>query len=221
MSLERILTGDGSHSLYSSKFDEPYHSRHGAIQESKHVFIKMGLEASPKKNDPLRIFEMGFGTGLNALLTGNYAQKENVKIEYQSIEAFPLTLKQVKELNYESHIKESATGMLQKLHNCEWGSWAAINEHFRLLKIEDVLETAKLPPEHFDLVYFDAFAPSSQPNLWSIEIFRKLYGIMAHGSMLCTYCAKGQVRRNMIAASFEVEKLPGPPGKREMLRAKK
>lgn len=224
MSLQLINTKDGSTSLYSEKFDEPYHSRHGAIQESQHVFIRMGLEHFFKVNSPqeLKIFEMGFGTGLNALLTYKWAIQEKIKIEYTSIEKFPLSKKEVDAMNYVSELKMHYE-IFEKIHD-----WSAISRfperfspYFDLLKVKvDLQESSKIfAAESFDLIYFDAFAPSSQPHLWEVPIFESMYRLLKPGGFLTTYCAKGQVRRNMQAAGFTVEKVSGPPGKREMLRA--
>lgn len=220
MNEEVILTKDGSHSLYSEKFDEPYHSRHGAIQESMHVFIEMGLKELMKSAGRIRIFEMGFGTGLNAWLTLVEIQKAKIPTQYVSIEAYPLETALIEKLNYETLVP-SDDYHLQDLHAISAEAPTRFGDFFELKKHIGRLESFETASSSFDLVYFDAFAPSSQPELWTTDIFRKLFEMMSDGALLCTYCAKGQVRRNMQEAGFTVEKLPGPPGKREMLRAKK
>lgn len=217
-------TKDGSTSLFSEKFDEPYHSRHGAIQESQHVFIDKGLSHFYQLQKPTKIdvFEMGFGTGLNALLTLQWAEENNVAINYTTIEKFPLEQAQIDAMNYPQllHIDQS---LFQKLHESDWEKPIAINQYFTLHKSGVDLEQVKdhFNGQSFDLIYFDAFAPSSQAHLWEVPVFEAMHHVLKIGGVLTTYCAKGQVRRNMQAAGLTVEKVPGPPGKREMLRALK
>lgn len=224
MSLRVINTGDGSKSYYSVTFDEPYHSRHGAIQESQHVFIEKGLAHYHKTYAPdsIKIFEMGFGTGLNALLSYHWAERNKTRINYISIEKFPLPIDSVEEMNYAQQL-EIDPRIFRELHESSWQKENDFSDVFSLRKLKIELQecTQHLERESFDLVFFDAFAPSSQPQLWETSIFEKVYSLLKPGGMLTTYCAKGQVRRNMIAAGFRVEKVEGPPGKREMLRANK
>lgn len=217
--LQHLITGDGSSTLYAGLFGEPYHSRHGAVQESLHVFIRMGLEAFPTLSQELNIFEMGLGTGLNALLS--LLNKSERSISYTAVEAFPLGPEDIKFLNYSQVIPNPEAGKyLNALHAAPWGEWVSLQPDFRLYKHAGTLQDFEAP-DLYDLVYYDAFAPESQPELWTEAVFLRIYGCMAPGAILSTYCAKGAVRRAMQAAGFEVERLPGPPGKREMLRARK
>lgn len=219
MTLEVIKTSDGSQTLYLKDKDETYHSRHGAIQESRHVFIEAGLKPlieSGKKE--ISILEAGFGTGLNALLTFIEAEKSRTTINYTSLEAFPVSADIVSQLDYGNAL--NSEHVFRKMHSLTWNENHSISEFFSLKKIEGKLEDFNAE-EKFDLIYFDAFSPRVQPELWTEEIFKKMYALAAPGAILVTYCSKGDVRRAMIAAGFTVEKLPGPPGKREMLRAGK
>lgn len=223
MSKENIqpkVTKDGSHTLYTSTYDEHYHSVHGALQESLHVFIESGLKACEASSDEIRIFEMGLGTGLNALLS---SLEETAKpIHYVAVEAIPLSWEQVEGLNYPSEIgHEEAVNYHQKIHQSPWGEEVQLHPHFTIKKIVGKLEDLEFPSDYVDVFYFDAFAPDTQPELWTVEVFRKLYSWARAGAVWVTYSAKGQVRRNLLAAGWEVEKIPGPPGKREMLRARK
>ncbi len=223
MSLQPFKTKDGSTSLFSAAFDEPYHSRHGAIQESQHVFIQMGLEYYYETRTPstIKIFEMGFGTGLNALLAYQWANEKQIKVEYSSIEKFPLSEIDIDAMNYAQELKADQQ-IFRRLH--QWRQELdLIGEHFFLQKHKIDLQdcSTAFKAESFDLIFFDAFAPSSQPELWEVPIFKSMLQLLKKGGVLTTYCAKGQVRRNMIAAGFTIEKVPGPPGKREMLRASK
>lgn len=217
---EIAQTADGSKTLFVPFWDEHYHSIHGARQESLHVFIDAGLKYYIEKYDPERvhIFEVGLGTGLNALLTAEFVQSQKVHISYQSIEAYPLNMDEINALNYVGENDDNAHAMYQKIHLSDWGKWESIHDNFSLLKIHDFLEnwTTEQP---IDLVYFDAFAPSAQPQLWTEDIFKKLYDSMSDQGVLVTYCAKGVVKRAMKAVGFQIEAIPGPPGKREMTRA--
>lgn len=215
-------TKDGSKTLYIEALDEHYHSFHGALQESLHVFIKYGLHDSTAQ--PLRILEVGLGTGLNALLTCvesivNY--KGEREISYDSLEAYPLIEEEWKATEYEgiSDLAEGAT-LYEKIHTSPWEQPVELAPGFALTKHKTKLQDFETS-QYFDLIYYDAFAPSAQPELWTEEVFEKLYAMTAPGGFLVTYCAKGQVKRNMKAAGFTVEALPGPPGKREMTRATK
>lgn len=217
---EIATTADGSKTLFVPQWDEHYHSIHGARQESMHVFIHAGLEYYLKQYTPetIRIFEVGLGTGLNALLTAQHVKGLSTQIRYQSIEAYPLTMEEVHALNYIDPNDEGAYHLYTTIHQSSWGEWNTINENFFLLKIHDFLENWA-SEEKIDLVYFDAFAPSAQPQLWTEDIFKMIYHHMSGKSVLVTYCAKGVVKRAMKAAGFKIEALPGPPGKREMTRA--
>ncbi len=212
-----VETGDGSHSLYVPALDEQYHSRHGAYNESQHVFIEMGLQAVDPVREPLRILEIGFGTGLNALLTLAATER---KIEYIGVEAYPLAWEEAEKLNYPELVGgENAEKWFEWLHQSPWEVPVnASNRPFSLTKHQaDFFEFELEGP--VDLVYFDAFAPNKQPELWTEAMFQRMADFMAPGAVLTTYCAKGAVRRAMQSVGLEVERLPGPPGKREMLRA--
>jgi tRNA U34 5-methylaminomethyl-2-thiouridine-forming methyltransferase MnmC len=216
-----ITTSDGSHSVFSEKFNADYHSKHGAIQESQHVFIKSGLQYFLQNNQPetLRIFEMGFGTGLNMFLTFLEMKDSNVNVEYTSVEQFPLAEEIYTTLNYaELLVAENHKSDFLKMHQCEWNGFCTISSKFTLKKLNAQLQTLN-HDNNYHLVFFDAFAHSAQPELWEAEIFISLYNTMELGGILVTYSAKGQVRRNLQAAGFQVERIQGPPGKREMLRA--
>lgn len=211
-------TEDGSHTLFVPSLSEHYHSVHGAIQESKHVFISAGLSHLSQKE--ISIFEVGFGTGLNALLTAEYAQQNHLIVNYVGIEANPIEMELIKQLNYGQAVDEE---LYQRLHATEWEKEQRITDLFTLTKIEadfTIYDFSKWI-NSFDLIYFDAFAPDIQGEMWSQELFNAMYSIAKEGGILTTYCAKGEVRRRMQAASFTVERIPGPPGKREMLRARK
>lgn len=211
------VTADGSHTLFVPQLNEHYHSVNGAIQEANHVFLNAGLSECTKTE--LSVFEVGFGTGLNTLLTALYAYEHKVKINYTSIEAFPLSLDIIEKLNYSS--KDAV--LYHKLHEVEWGSEQQISDYFCLTKLQaDFIEyDFSNRANAFDVIYFDAFAPDIQGAMWSQHIFDAMYSISKSKAIMTTYCAKGIVRRSMQAAGFTVERIPGPPGKREMLRARK
>jgi tRNA U34 5-methylaminomethyl-2-thiouridine-forming methyltransferase MnmC len=213
-----ITTSDGSHSIYIPELDEHYHSIHGAIQESKHVFIEAGLKYLPKHHSSISVFEVGFGTGLNALLTYLESERADLEIRYTSVEAFPVEVATVQELNYPEETG-SERKVFELLHSCEWEIANVISGKFSLHKIKSTLQDVAFGNEQFDLVYFDAFGPPVQPEMWTDEGFQKLYSAMRTGGVLVTYCSKGEVQRAMKRAGFRVEKIPGPPGKREMVRA--
>ncbi len=217
-----ITTSDGSHSLFIESLDESYHSIHGAIQESKHVFIEAGLKnLTLEGEEVLNILEMGFGTGLNVFLT--YLAAKEQPIHYTSLEAYPLEFAMVEQLNYvkELEVNEVDKAVFEKLHQADWNQKVAISSSFHLTKLNQKLEEVDLPSNHFDLVYYDAFAPSAQPELWTEVIFSKLFACMSEGGVLTTYCAKGVVKRILKKVGFQVKALPGPPGKREMTKAMK
>ena len=205
-------TKDGSHTVVHPSGDT-YHSIHGAVQESQHVFIKNGLQffLQERPTNQVNILEIGFGTGLNALLT--LQQYANIEIQYTTLEPFPLGPETFNQLNYNG--KES----LFALHASPWNMPKKIFDNFILSKLEITLDQWSFSENYFDVVYFDAFAPNSQPELWKPEVFRKIYLTMARSAVLTTYCAKGQVKRDLKSVGFTVESIPGPPGKREMVRA--
>jgi len=220
MQRKLILTGDGSHTISMPELNVTYHSIHGAIQESKHVFIEAGLKSlTLAEAAKLNIFEVGFGTGLNALLTIIEAEKLQKEIHYDTVEPFPLGSSETRSLNYCKQLgREELQPIFEQLHSCEWEKKVNITENFGFNKSRTNLLNLETS-ETFELIYFDAFAPNTQPELWTNEIFEKMFAMLEPGGILVTYCSKGDVRRAMQAAGFIVEKLPGPRGKREMTRA--
>jgi len=216
-----VKTSDGSHTLEINEGAEHYHSTHGAIQESRHVFVEMGLEHMHRAVEALSILEIGFGTGLNALLTLEWAEKELVAIDYTGLEAYPLSEQEWSGLNYPDQLDWSgALDSWSRLHRGPWGESFRVGSEFQMTKraqkVQDFNEVSR-----FDVVYFDAFGPRHQPNMWTDEVFETVFDACKPGGILVTYCAKGEVRRTMQRVGFEVERLQGPPGKREMLRATK
>lgn len=212
-------TSDGSHTLYSERFKEHYHSTHGAMQESMHIFIRNGLEAhAPKKS--INIFEVGFGTGLNAFLTLLFSTHEQQEIRYESIEQYPVNQETVKKLNFATNMSKREQEMFSSLHSAEWDKWVNLFPGFSFKKNQkDFTDFA--PEGMYDIIYFDAFSPEVQPELWEQDLFNKLYEKSNSEAILTTYSSKGIIRRRLIEAGFNVEKIPGPPGKREILRAVK
>ncbi len=218
--VQPVPTGDGSTTLFSPRFKEHYHSIHGAVNESKHVFIEAGLGLLLERTPPaLRIFEMGFGTGLNALLTALHPT--DCSLHYVCIEAYPLGPEQWPVLNFCAQLDDPGCAeVFQALHEAPWGQIMEIHPRFRIHK-HTVPLSSFLLEEPVDLIYWDAFAPSAQPELWSAEVFRQVFAWLTPGGLWVTYSAKGDVRRALQSVGFEVERIPGPPGKREMLRARK
>ncbi|BBE20886.1 peptidase [Aquipluma nitroreducens] len=220
MNKEFVVTEDGSHTIYLPEMDEHYHSTHGAIQESLHIYINQGLFQVPKQE--ISILEIGFGTGLNAYLTFAYGNRKLLNINYFSIEKYPLTETDYLKLNYPENIFPEYSDVFEKLHRAEWNSVVKISPEFSLQKVHaDLLsfEFNSLP--QFDLVYYDAFAPGKQPEMWTDEIIREVASSVSKDGILVTYCAKGSVRRAFSAAGFLMERIPGPIGKKEILRGKK
>lgn len=213
-----ILTADGSHSIAIPELHVNYHSVHGAVQESRHVFIEAGLHSvvSNKSISDISIFEMGFGTGLNALLTAMEANKLGMHVSYVSIDQLPLDRSAVQQLNHGKLLNEEA--LFGAIHNAPWNREVRITSQFTLEKQEKSLETFEAA-NRFHLIYFDAFAPAAQPHLWEEPVFRKLFNSLHAGGVLVTYCSKSIVRKAMQAAGFEVTRIPGPHGKRHMVRA--
>ncbi len=215
MDIDLVITNDGSPTLYVERFDEHYHSIHGSIQESLHVFIQAGLDYKAKQQPSIRIFEMGLGTGLNALLTLNYAQQHNVFIDYHAIELYPLTMESINKLAQFPNFNHPN---FLELHQIKSNKMLNIGENFRFTKYLQDINDYK-PSQLFDLIYYDAFAPSAQDELWTVEMFQKMYDMLDDGGCLVTYCAKGIVKRTLKSVGFNIESLPGPIGKREMTRA--
>ncbi len=215
-----VVTKDGSSSIYLPAFNEHYHSSHGAVQESRHVFMEMGWKPVAEKQDEISILEVGFGTGLNAFLVLQECLENSAKhVVYTSPEAYPVSVEDAEKLNYA--VDPASKENFLRLHRAAWNTGETILPNFTLEKLNTTLQEFSPAENSFDLVFFDAFAPRVQPELWTEEVFAKLFRAMKPGGILVTYCAKGDVRRNMIKAGFTVERLPGPPGKREMLRATK
>jgi tRNA U34 5-methylaminomethyl-2-thiouridine-forming methyltransferase MnmC len=214
MNREHRITQDGSSTLFVPELGEHYHSHFGAIQESKHIFIDSALSQIDKEN--INVLEFGFGTGLNALLSCNYAIEKDVSIRYLGIEKYPLSKSEYSYLNYGN---KSNDKYIQLILQAEWEREEVINKSFSLTKIESDFRTICLKQNDYDVVFFDAFAPDVQPHLWSKEIFKKIYLSMRKGGVLTTYTVKGVVRRILKEVGFRVEKIPGPPGKREITRA--
>ncbi len=214
--IELKVTEDGSTTLFVKELNEHYHSIHGAIQESMHVFIEAGLKQIDKKD--IRIFEMGLGTGLNCLLS--MIQTTNQSVFYHAVEENPLPYSISEKLNYcESlNLEPDIIQQFYELHHSDWDTDVTLRTGYILKKERvDILQfTTK---QKFDLIYFDAFSPEVQPSLWSSDVFQNMYNILDNNGILVTYCAKGSVRRTMKSCGFLVERIPGPPGKREMLRA--
>lgn len=216
--IEIITTEDGSLSLFLPDMNETYHSRHGAVQESQHVFIQSGLKIAINKSSDLHILEVGFGTGLNAWLTIEFAKSTNNKIHYTSLETSPLEEKIYNQLHYADATDAKSRHHFHQLHDSPWNENVMINEQFVLEKLHTSLQEWDSSLK-YHLVYYDAFGPPTQPEMWTLQIFEKLFSMMHPGGIFVTYCAKGQVRRDLQASGFTVERLPGAPGKREMLRA--
>lgn len=216
-----ITTSDGSHSLLNEDLGETYHSANGAIQESAHVFIKNGLDFFIDQRRPatISILEVGFGTGLNALLTVHRMLTLPISIHYTTIEASPVHDEIWPMLNYTQ--KLGLHDHFAKLHESCWESAVQIFPGFMLLKLQTKLENVQCTPQSYDLIYFDAFSPNKQPELWTLPVLEKVVNAMRQGAVLVTYCAQGQLKRNLKTLGLITETLTGPPGKREMVRGVK
>jgi tRNA U34 5-methylaminomethyl-2-thiouridine-forming methyltransferase MnmC len=222
--LRIIVTADGSHSLMNTELNETYHSHHGALQESLHVFIKNGLEFFiDKGKNPgqaeVNILEVGFGTGLNALLTLAYALQSPISFTYTAIDPFPLGKDIWSVLNYPHD--EASRSFFHQLHACPWNETVAVTTNFRLLKVKDLLQNTALADDFFDVIFFDAFAPSKQPEMWTVPVLATVTKAIRAGGVYVTYSAMGQLKRDLRALGLIVETLPGPPGKKQMIRARK
>ena len=214
--IEIQTTADGSSTLYRPDIDEHYHSTNGAVTEAEHVYIQHGLFGT--ENRPLSVLEIGFGTGLNAILTYIAAECSYLPITYTTCELYPLPIETIKQLHY--NLPDTATKLFNELHTCPWNTPYAVSPHFTFTKIQTDLTQLPLTGQ-YDVVYFDAFAPDKQPEMWTEAIFRHIYEKTTPGGVLVTYCAKGAIRRMLQSVGFTTQRLPGPPGKREMLRATK
>jgi tRNA U34 5-methylaminomethyl-2-thiouridine-forming methyltransferase MnmC len=216
MNTKLIITEDGSHTLYVPGMNEHYHSRFGAITESRHIFIHAGLASLPPGDTA--ILEVGFGTGLNALLTALHASDKSLHVTYTTLEKYPLDPSLVSRLNYGSLIGGEAPELIKAIHDAPWNTPVALSEWFTIEKrVTDL--TSDTPGGEYDLVYFDAFGPDKQPEMWSIEVMQKIAAVTRPGSVFVTYSAKGNLKRMLRELGFEVALLPGPPGKRVITRA--
>ena len=217
--LKIIETSDGSHTLYNAVLDETYHSTHGALTESLHVFIKEGLHyyLAQKKPIVLNILEVGFGTGLNALLTCLEAEKLKIQVNYHSLEPYPIDVALLSHLNYTTSLAENSKQIFEQLHASEWERPVQITRDFTLNKSKTSL-TAFKSLQVFDIAYFDAFAPRKQPELWEKDALEKVIMLLKAEGIFVTYSAMGALKRNLKSLDMLVESIPGPPGKREMTR---
>lgn len=219
MKREIITTSDGSKTIFLPDWNEQYHSKHGAVQEAMHVFIKNGFYNVAKEQ--INILEIGFGTGLNAFITFLEIQNSTKKVKYTGVDHYPIPNEELEQLNHLSMLDaQKFEKEYHKLQTCNWEEEIAISENFTLKKSAERFENLRYQKE-FDLIYFDAFGPRVQPDLWTEEIFQNMFNALTAAGTLVTYCAKGSVRRTLQTIGFEIERLPGPPGKREMLRATK
>ena len=225
MKREIVITGDGSSTIHLPEWNEQYHSKHGAIQEAYHVFIKHGLHHFCHLNRreeallEISILEIGFGTGLNAIISLLESKKLNIETDYCGVEGYPLSIDEINQLNYTKELKfEEDESLFNTLHNISWESKHEITANFSIEKQQKLFHEIDNTNE-FNIIYFDAFGARVQPELWTEAIFQKMYDALKSDGVLVTYSAKGSVRRAMQSVGFTVERLPGPPGKREMLRA--
>lgn len=218
--IQIVSTGDGSHSLLHTVLQETYHSMHGALTESRHVFIEHGLTAYRRQHPEtsVRLLEVGFGTGLNALLSLLESTKAQSTMYYESWEKHPLPLETISQLNLGQLVGDAEA--FEALHEASWDQPVIIRPGFTLLKRRGDIMMDPMTSS-FDLIFYDAFAPSRQPEIWTLDILRKVTDTLLPGGMLVTYCAKGQVKRDLASLGLVVEALPGPPGKKEMTRATK
>lgn len=215
MKRELRETADGSMTIYLPEMDEHYHSYHGAIQEAKHVFIENGIQRFPKK-DTISVFELGLGTGLNALLTAIWAEKNQQKVAYFGLEAFPVETEMNFEMKYDSLITDyQGKDLFSKIIVAPWEAKTEISDFFHLCKCQSKIQSL-LIEQKFDIIYFDAFGPRAQEEMWDFEILKKTTSMLNPDGLFVTYCAKGQLKRDLKTLGLKVETLPGPPGKREM-----
>ncbi len=216
MDTKLIITADGSHTLYVPGMDEHYHSHFGALTESQHIFINAGLASFGP--GPVSILEVGFGTGLNALLSATYAETNKIAVSYTSLEKYPLDPSLVSKLNYGTLAGEGGQDLFNAIHEAPWNLPSRINDWFTLEKRESDLTTDQLTGS-YDMIFFDAFGPDKQPAMWTEEVLRKISAVTHDGSVFVTYSAKGTLKRMLRSLGFEVTHLPGPPGKRVITRA--
>lgn len=220
MKREVIETADGSKTIFIAVMDENYHSSHGALQEAMHVFIENGLSQF-KEKETLNVFELGFGTGLNALLSMVESDKNKQTINYTGIDAFPVEMELIQQITHEKLVDQKFKESFFKMHSSNWDETQTLTKYFNFKKIHARIQDYTPEESNFDLVYFDAFGPKVQEEMWIPSVLEKMYSLLKPGGILVTYCAKGQFKRDLKSLGFEVEGLPGPPGKREMTRALK
>ncbi len=215
--LDLSITNDGSSTLYSSKWDAHYHSTHGAVQESIHVFIKAGLEhwISKTKSDHVAVLEYGMGTGLNVLLAQDFADNNGIHIDFETLEAYPISQDTVSRLNYN---EISSLPSISPIHDASWNEKTSFNQFFAFKKQQVLFEDFS-SDRQYDVIFYDAFGPGSQPDLWEEPLLTKVVSMMSPGGCLVTYCAQGAFKRSLKGLGLHIERLPGPPGKREMTRA--
>lgn len=215
-----FTTGDGSHSIFSKEYGVSYHSKHGAKTETQTVFIDAGLRYKAATTKEISILEIGFGTGLNAIMTLQEAISEGLSIDYTTLEAYPLKDEEIAELNYGKILGTEMEANFKKMHQLPWEQKQQLTDNFIIEKQNRKFKSIDFKNQ-FDVIYFDAFAPTSQPELWEEPLLQKMYDALKPSGVLTTYCAKGVVKRTLKKVGFEIEALPGPPGKREMTRAVK
>ena len=217
-------TADGAVTLYIPEIDEHYHSVNGAITEALHVYITEALnkriESAHDKKDVINILEVGFGTGLNAFLTLIKSIENNINIVFTTLELYPLNTEVVNGVNYPDLVGAEYKDYFKSLHSAEWNKVVSVNENFSIEKVNVDLKDY-ISEKKFDVIYYDAFAPEKQPEMWNDDIYNKLFSMSNNGCVITTYCAKGVVRRGLRDAGFTMERIPGPPGKREMIRGTK
>ena len=209
-----IVTGDNSKTLLIPKLDETYHSTHGALNEARHVFIQNGMASFDTES--LSIFELGFGSGLNLLVTLEFLELKKRSVFYTSIEKYPLSYETIQQLEYDQLVDPTLKPAFEKAHLSPWNEKIRINKQLELLKQEADITAVSIPSASFDLVFYDAFGPRVQPDLWSEKVLQKMFDGLKTNGRLVTYCAQGQFKRNLKAVGFDVLNVPGPPGKREM-----
>lgn len=218
-----VTTKDGSKTIRIEDWDEHYHSIHGAIQEAMHVYIQAGLEHYMRVNpeDSITVLEAGFGTGLNALLTGLWAEKNSITLDYIGLEAYPISKKEIEALDYPKVLQEKESpSIYDRIHQASWEEWVDISKGVRLQKQQLFFSDLNLNHEA-DVVFYDAFGPRVQPELWEAPVFERFYNALKPGGILVTYSVKGTAKRALQAIGFEVDIIEGPPGKRHMMRAYK
>lgn len=223
MIMKVIDTEDGSKTIHIEDINETYHSIHGAIQESMHVYIKNGFRYSIGGNPskPLNILEVGLGTGLNVILTVVESNKFRFPVKYTSLEPFPLPSLVLKQLNYNAFLSDQkkTKDAFKLIHSKIWGEETLISNYLNFTKLQVTIQEFDPQFNKYDLIYYDAFAPGKQPEIWHVDLFNKIFNAMNPGGILVTYCAQGQFKRDLKKIGFAVEVLTGPPGKKEMIRA--